>query len=160
MFKQSNLFVSQSCFFCRASHGLRRSSANTKPEVILCQSVRPLVLKTDTYALTVWQETDKCGEILCAMLLSSVVLIIPSEWQCPRRSTCSGALTPSFFSQVFWCLRADGTVSWRWWILFIPLHGVNGLYHVVLGCLHEEKSSRPVLVKMCVLGGLLYGLVS
>ncbi|CAH0478633.1 unnamed protein product [Peronospora belbahrii] len=59
---------------------------------------------------------------------------------------------------IFWCLRADSTISWNWAVVCIPLWIVDTIYYCCLGCTYassnaeadqEEKTYKnPVLYKL------------
>ncbi|OWZ22480.1 hypothetical protein PHMEG_0002825 [Phytophthora megakarya] len=59
---------------------------------------------------------------------------------------------------IFWCLRADSTISWNWAVVCIPLWIVDAIYYCCLGCIYassdagmdpEEKSNeKPPLYKL------------
>jgi hypothetical protein len=42
---------------------------------------------------------------------------------------------------VFWCLRADSTISWNWAVVCIPLWIVDGIYYCCLGCMYASSDS-------------------
>uniref|UniRef100_H3GPM5 J domain-containing protein n=1 Tax=Phytophthora ramorum TaxID=164328 RepID=H3GPM5_PHYRM len=78
----------------------------------------------------------KCVLILLVSLLFAFFLLIP----------------------IFWCLRADSSISWNWAVVCIPLWIVDGIYYCCLGCMYassdagmdpEEKShEKPPLYKL------------
>ncbi|CAI5703552.1 unnamed protein product [Peronospora effusa] len=78
----------------------------------------------------------KCFLIFLVLLLFAFFLLIP----------------------IFWCLRADSTISWNWAVVCIPLWIVDGIYYCCLGCVYassnaaadqEEKThEKPVLYKL------------
>ncbi|ETK82156.1 hypothetical protein F441_12659 [Phytophthora nicotianae CJ01A1] len=55
----------------------------------------------------------KCVLILLVSLLFGFFLLIP----------------------IFWCLRADSTISWNWAVVCIPLWIVDAIYYCCLGCM-------------------------
>lgn len=78
----------------------------------------------------------KCLLISVVTLLFSFFLIIP----------------------IFWCLRADKTVSWDWAVVFIPMWVIDAIYYCCLGCMsvssdasmdpEDKKNQRPALYKL------------
>ncbi|KAG7379014.1 hypothetical protein PHYPSEUDO_009146 [Phytophthora pseudosyringae] len=78
----------------------------------------------------------KCVLILLVSLLFAFFLLIP----------------------IFWCLRADSTISWNWAVVCIPLWIVDAIYYCCLGCMYassdagmdpEDKASeKPPLYKL------------
>ncbi|POM81765.1 DnaJ like subfamily A member 2 [Phytophthora palmivora] len=78
----------------------------------------------------------KCVLILLVSLLFAFFLLIP----------------------IFWCLRADSTISWNWAVVCIPLWIVDAIYYCCLGCMYassgaamdpEEKTNeKPPLYKL------------
>lgn len=59
---------------------------------------------------------------------------------------------------IFWCLRADSTISWDWAVVCIPLWVGNGLYYCSLSCMlvsadeseegEEKTAPKPRLYKL------------
>ncbi|KAJ8554757.1 hypothetical protein ON010_g9724 [Phytophthora cinnamomi] len=78
----------------------------------------------------------KCVLILLVSLLFAFFLLIP----------------------IFWCLRADSTISWNWAVVCIPLWIVDTIYYCCLGCMYassdvgmdpEDKAQeKPPLYKL------------
>ncbi|KAI9917063.1 hypothetical protein PsorP6_018233 [Peronosclerospora sorghi] len=42
---------------------------------------------------------------------------------------------------IFWCLRADATISWNWAVVCIPLWIVDGIYYCCLGFMYTSSSA-------------------
>ncbi|KAL7681658.1 putative transmembrane Fragile-X-F-associated protein [Plasmopara halstedii] len=75
----------------------------------------------------------KCVLILLVALIFGLMLMIP----------------------IFWCLRADSSISWNWAVVCIPLWIVNSFYYCCLGSIlatadtsedTEEKQKKQTLV--------------
>ncbi|KAG7394041.1 hypothetical protein PHYBOEH_005899 [Phytophthora boehmeriae] len=59
----------------------------------------------------------KCVLILLVSLLFGFFLLIP----------------------IFWCLRADTTITWNWAVVCIPLWILDGIYYCCLGCMYASS---------------------
>ncbi|RLN93603.1 hypothetical protein BBJ28_00019574 [Nothophytophthora sp. Chile5] len=94
----------------------------------------------------------KCVLILLVTLLFSFFLIIPSTSSALFRtalqpddgcaSTDTDLLLLLLCCVVFWCIRADTTVSWNWAVVFIPLWVLDGIYYCCLGCMYASSDAH------------------